>query len=261
MYYHFAILLLFRPLIKFRIIGSSISPRDVCCQAADAIQGLLRSYSQLYTLRRTPSFVPYFVLTSSIMHLAIGASQPASSEESQEGNAKSPASQQQQQQPGAEQERYRSEGSGSPRRTVDVAAAISGGIADLTEMAPCHHFAEQALNILRYLAMKWNIDVKIDDASSSKGGAVVSGGYREDDLENAVRPVTSSLNFFAPNVRESDFMCAWGAGGPEGMGASARAEAQTADALENPLFWPFPMQGRPMLPTGQYLEEAGFALL
>ncbi|GJC97042.1 nitrate assimilation regulatory protein nira [Colletotrichum higginsianum] len=73
MYYHFAILLLFRPLIKLRIIGSKLLPRDVCGQAADAIQGLLRSYSQLYTLRRTPSFVPYFVLTSSIMHLAIGA--------------------------------------------------------------------------------------------------------------------------------------------------------------------------------------------
>ena len=65
MYYHFAILLLFRPLIKLRIIGSSISPRDVCSQAADAITGLLRSYAQLYTLRRTPSFVPYFVLKNS----------------------------------------------------------------------------------------------------------------------------------------------------------------------------------------------------
>ncbi len=78
MYYHFAILLMFRPLIKLRIIGSAIRPRDVCAQAADAIQGLLRSYSQLYTLRRTPSFVPYFVLTSSIMHLAIGASASSS---------------------------------------------------------------------------------------------------------------------------------------------------------------------------------------
>jgi hypothetical protein len=69
MYYHYAILLLFRPFIKLDIVGSGVSPRDVCGQAADAISTLVNSYSQLYTLRRTPSFVPYFVLTSSITHL------------------------------------------------------------------------------------------------------------------------------------------------------------------------------------------------
>jgi len=56
-------------LIKLNIIGSGVSPQDVCAQASDAIQALTRSYSQLYTLRRTPSFVPYFVLTSTIAHL------------------------------------------------------------------------------------------------------------------------------------------------------------------------------------------------
>ncbi len=69
MYYHFAILLLFRPFIKLSIIGSGVSPKDMCSQAADAISMLVNSYSKLYTLRRTPSFVPYFVLTSSITHL------------------------------------------------------------------------------------------------------------------------------------------------------------------------------------------------
>ncbi len=69
MYYHYAILLLFRPFIKVSIIGSGVSPRDVVAQAADAISALVNSYSQLYTLRRTPSFVPYFVLTSTVAHL------------------------------------------------------------------------------------------------------------------------------------------------------------------------------------------------
>jgi len=73
MYYHFAMLLLFRPLITYRIIGSEVTPQDVCSQAADAIQALLASYAQLYTLKRTPSFVPYFVLTSTTMKLAVGA--------------------------------------------------------------------------------------------------------------------------------------------------------------------------------------------
>ncbi|KAL6917071.1 hypothetical protein FSST1_008566 [Fusarium sambucinum] len=73
MYYHFAILLLFRPFIKLRIIGSQVSPRDVCLEAANAIQDLLMSYSRLYSLKRAPSFMPYFALTSSIMHLTIMA--------------------------------------------------------------------------------------------------------------------------------------------------------------------------------------------
>jgi hypothetical protein len=73
MYYHFAILLLFRPFIHLRFLESRVSPRDVCSQAADAILTLVRSYDQLYTLKRTPSFVPYIVLASCIIHL-IGTS-------------------------------------------------------------------------------------------------------------------------------------------------------------------------------------------
>ncbi|OTA58928.1 hypothetical protein K449DRAFT_116197 [Hypoxylon sp. EC38] len=304
MYYHFAILLLFRPLIKLRIIGSAILPRDVCAQAADAIQGLLRSYSQLYTLRRTPSFVPYFVLTSSIMHLAVGA-------ESSKGQSTSPAEMSNPSTAKPEdaepEHSHRQSSSGnrdepeptSPSSTVTaklsprVAEALNQGIAHLTEMAPCHHFAHQALNILQYLAKKWNIEVDIPPSSGVS-----------DEVDNSVRPTTSSLNFFAPNVNEEDFLCAWGSrdiGGPGGRRHSspapqahvhrgekmegileqgrAKEEAEQdptpsfgrgggmgpishcSKSLENPLFWPFPMQGRPMLPQGKQLEEAGFAPL
>ncbi|KAJ3525290.1 hypothetical protein NM208_g11701 [Fusarium decemcellulare] len=225
MYYHFAILLLFRPLIKLRIIGSKVSPRDVCSQAADAIQGLLRSYSQLYTLRRTPSFVPYFVLTSAIMHLAIGATTIKSdpSEEDMEKAAK-----------------------------IDphVAESITQGIQDLTEMAPCHHFAEQALNILRYLAQKWDIEVGI---SGDKLSA--------EEYDRLVKPHTGSLNFFAPSVREGDIMCHWGTGQFMAGGTETQGVQKTGDSMENPLFWPFPMQGRPILPSGKELEQAGFTLI
>lgn len=231
MYYHFAILLLFRPLIKLRILGSKVSPRDVCSQAADAIQGLLTSYSQLYTLRRTPSFVPYFVLTSAIVHLAIGASSV------EEGTASTG------------QEKMEAAARIDPR----VSEALCQGIADLTEMAPCHHFAEQALNILRYLAKKWNIDVDIN-----------GGKPLPDDNDELVKPYTSSLNFFAPNVLAEDFICHWGDDvGMTGAGAGGRPTTvqRAANGMENPLFWPFPMQGRPMLPSGKELEQAGFAML
>jgi hypothetical protein len=229
MYYHFAILLLFRPLIKLRIIGSKITPKDVCYQAADAIQGLSRSYSQLYTLRRTPSFVPYFVLTSAIMHLAIGAvstnaTPSASASEVMEKAAKL-----------------------DPR----VSESLTQGIADLAEMAPCHHFAEQALNILRYLAKKWNIDVDIKNEEVPPS----------EDFDNIVKPYTNSLNFFAPNVHEQDFICDWGIVGVPAAPDDRTVAKKTGDNMDNPLFWPFPMQGRPILPSGKALEQAGFSML
>ncbi|KJZ74301.1 hypothetical protein HIM_06307 [Hirsutella minnesotensis 3608] len=232
MYYHFAILLLFRPLIKLRIVESKVMPRDVCSQAADAIQGLLTSYSQLYTLQRTPSFVPYFVLTSAIVHLAIGASSV------QSDNSNGP-------------DQTQSAAIRDPR----ISEALNQGISDLTQMAPCHHFAEQALNILRYLANKWRIDVEIEDRSDS-----ASSDQDKMDQDTPNKPYTSSLNFFAPNFRSGDFICRWGPGKIIDDG-SPEVTPKSACHMENPLFWPFPLQGRPVLPSGKELEEAGFALL
>lgn len=230
MYYHFAILLLFRPLIKLRIIGSKILPKDVCSQAADAIQGLLTSYAQLYTLRRTPSFVPYFVLTASIMHLTIGA---ASVVDVNPGKVTAADIKQ------------------AVKIDPRVSNALKRGISDLTEMAPCHHFAEQALNILRYLAKKWGVEVDFDNNNLS-----------QEDYDRLVRPYSSSLNFFAPNVGVEDFICDWGSGNRfVGSEQISRQAEKAAESMENPLFWPFPMQGRPLLPTGKELENAGFALL
>ncbi|KAJ0339998.1 hypothetical protein COL922a_003829 [Colletotrichum nupharicola] len=209
----------------------------------DAIQGLLRSYSQLYTLRRTPSFVPYFVLTSAIMHLAIGAIAPAPQRDSDESGETASES---------------SAGTSHPPRGVE---AIKQGIRDLEEMAPCHHFAEQALNILRYLAKKWGLEVDMGSTPTSDA-----------EYAQLARPYTSSLNFFAPNVLEDDFICVWGGGLGSGEAMESKAAAGTgsqeslsvsraAQIMENPLFWPFPMQGRPMLPTGRELKEAGFERL
>lgn len=229
MYYHFAILLLFRPLIKLRVIGSEVLPRDVCSQAADAIQGLLKSYSQLYTLQRTPSFVPYFILTSAIMHLAIRAS-------------------------GAEADGTKSERGKSDvavARDLRISGALKQGIADLTQMAPCHHFAEQALNILRYMAKTWSIDVGVEDNGCK---------LAPDKLDKPDLPYTSSLNYFSPNLKTSEFIRRWGTGHMVTDG-EPEVTAKSADNMENPLFWPFPLQGRPMLPAGKELEQVGFALL
>lgn len=132
MYYYCAILLLFWPWIDLRIIGSEVSPRVVCLEAAIAIQGLFASYSRLFTLKRAPSFMPCFMLTSCIAHLAIMA-RTVQSEESDT-----------------------TAWSGS-----QVSESLKQGIASLSEMAPTHHIAKQALHALSYLAKDWNIDADI----------------------------------------------------------------------------------------------------
>lgn len=264
MYYHFAILLLFRPLIKLRIKGSSVSPRDVCSSAADAIQGLSKSYSQLYTLQRTPSFVPYFVLTSAIMHLAIAAVGTSSQSEGQTGDSSA-------QEPRAG---HPPPGGAPPQVDPHVTRSINQGIADLTEMAPCHHFAEQALNILRYLAKKWNIKVEMDVPkkvkhekeevrNAGREGSRPPDLTRMKDHDYGTRPATNSLNFFAPNMTENDFVTTWGnsVSLPVAPPPASPPVARSGDSMENPLFWPFPMQGRPILPTGEALADAGFELV
>lgn len=196
------------------------------------------------------------------MHLAIVASE-------------SPASRRQGGAPSGE-----SSGSGSqtkpPRAKMseEVTKSINQGIEDLTEMAPCHHFAEQALNILRYLAKKWDIDIDVDiglnvakekQDEGNPGGEEGTGSEGRarwmNDHDYGTRPVTNSLNFFAPNVRQQDYISTFGSAMPSPIGSSSPPVARTSEAMENPLFWPFPMQGRPMLPTGDLLKEAGFELL
>lgn len=136
--------------------------------------------------------------------------------------------------------------------------------------------------ILRYLAKKWNLDVDAGDGKNDgKGGGSGGGGSggggggggageakqegpaaggEKDEDDGLVGAYTSSLNLFAPSMQIKDVIGAWGTGG-----GSVISRIQDVSATEgkpaNPLFWPFPSQGRPALPSGRELEEAGFVLL
>ncbi|KAK6860900.1 hypothetical protein PG995_004536 [Apiospora arundinis] len=166
-YYHCVILLLFRPFIKLRIDGSSVLPRDICTEAADAIRGLLRSYSQLYTLRRTPSFLPYLILISATMHLT------AATVEINESLSKSPSSAistddvqhivvtvpldfadlaNEIRTTAIQSSKLRSE------LHLRVTDALTQGINDLTEMMQYNHSAEGALHVLQYLCALWKAE-------------------------------------------------------------------------------------------------------
>lgn len=189
MYYHFAILLLFRPFIKLEIVGSGVSPRDVCAQAADALQTLVNSYAQLYTLRRTPSFVPYFVLAASITHLVTHGT-----------------------------------GRSGPE-------AFNQCVLDLKNMAGCHGFASRAHDILQFLAEHWEVPIEMEPSEDRT------------DVKVKVRPHADSFNQFCPNIESVDMV-------------STIAPIENQE--QNPLFWPFPTQGRPLIGTGEELERAGF---
>ena len=73
------------------------------------------------------------------------------------------------------------------------------------------------------------------------------------------RPATTSISYFSPNITEGDFNCTWGGGGGGGHIAQVGVVADVEEE-ENPLFWTFPMQRRPILPTGKALREAGFEI-
>jgi hypothetical protein len=151
----------------------------------------VKSYSQLYTLKHTPAFVPYFVLTASITHLVVL------------GTTK-----------------------GKPDH-------VHQGIADLKIMAAYHEFAAQACDILVYLADLWEVDITFER------------GDPKQDPKSLGRPRSTSSNFFAPNVQAEDFV-----GGIKPI----------TDINHNPIFWPFPLQGRPLIGVGALLDKAGFSI-
>lgn len=155
-YYHFAILHTFRPFLRLRILNSRILPRQLCLQAADAIQAHLRAYSSLYGLRRTPSFLPYVVLGTSRIYLAI--EQLGGPGESKQGD-------------------YDSWLSAHVRTSKSVsrhaAEALKANIAALDEMARCHRAAVVGVRMLGYLTRAWGVYKEIRGAM--EGEAVAAG--------------------------------------------------------------------------------------
>ncbi|KAL5610949.1 hypothetical protein FOBRF1_007066 [Fusarium oxysporum] len=221
MYYHYAVLLLFGPLVKLRIIGSEVSPRIVCLQAANAIQGFLTSYSRLYTLKWAPSFVPYFALASSIMHFAAMAGT-------------------------VQINKFDT----AVRTDPHLSEAVKQGIARLAEMTPCHYIAEQALHLLRYLAKKWNINVNIETGTALDPEVYERLGRSFGGIVNCFSPTMVAQDSISDSVTDKD------------VGESTSCQlGKTVESLEDQLFLPSALQGRPMFSKDEALEEAGFAVL
>ncbi|KAK7928674.1 hypothetical protein PG985_005672 [Apiospora marii] len=147
-YYHCAVLLLFRPFIRLRINGSPVLPRD------------------LYSLQRSPSFLPYLTLISATIHLT------AATVEGNESLAATATAQSAMLTDDVQHViatvpldlRDLASAVGClaaqgkmPRSKLasDVTDALRQGISDLTDMVPYNLSAKGALETLEYLCKLW----------------------------------------------------------------------------------------------------------
>jgi hypothetical protein len=121
----------------------------------------------------------------------------------------------------------------------DRSSAYSRGqlvqnISDLKEMSSCHGFAARALDILQFLAQLWEVDGIFNEAH--KGANPQIHSHPSFILMGQLSPLTGSVSMMH-NI------------------------APWPSPAENPLFAPFPIQGRPTVALGSKLEEDGFAAL
>jgi hypothetical protein len=121
MYYHFTLLIFFRPFRDLDITGSSTSPRKICSEATQNVFVLIKSYKDLYTLRRIPSFMPYMVLTTHLAYLLDVAL--------------------------------------SAKDIVSEAAELAS-LSYLEEMGLAHDFSRRALQIVDLFSHLWGVDTR-----------------------------------------------------------------------------------------------------
>ena len=125
MYYHTVVLNLFRPLCKFRIIDSEVSPRRICVEMADSAAALVTTYRNLYGLRHVPILLTHVIFTSTIIHLL----------------------------------RF-TDNSTAPRVRLDNDAPdlrLAESITSLHETTSNHNFSTRLLRVLMALVERWNI--------------------------------------------------------------------------------------------------------
>lgn len=74
MYYHFCLLCMFRPFIGQISTVYNNQPHEICIQAVQSLLALAQAYDDLFTLKRVPGLMPYFVCTSGLFALGMDES-------------------------------------------------------------------------------------------------------------------------------------------------------------------------------------------
>ncbi|KAG6009213.1 hypothetical protein E4U21_003066 [Claviceps maximensis] len=235
MYYHCAIVMLFWPVADYAIIGTELSPKHICTEAADAILALLQSYASLYTLRRTPSLTPYLALTAAVVHLA------ATTDFRYDRRPKSNQD--------IENRASASHGDASGCNGAAL-SALRADVAGLEAMTQSHHLSRKALGVLGVLFRKWGVGIDIQMEATEIA--------LQDCMDicwpfNRTRLWAPPLGFSAEHLdREMEHQDGW----PEGR---IRTTDKTVESVQHPLFVPMlELQRRTRLTEGA-LGRAGFS--
>src|SRR5436189_1420995 len=69
MYYHTAVLLLFRPFLKAKFTESDTSPSDICRQSANQISDIFAQHRRLYDTTGIYTFQLHCLLTACTIHI------------------------------------------------------------------------------------------------------------------------------------------------------------------------------------------------
>lgn len=77
------------------------------------------------------------------------------------------------------------------------------------------------------------------------------------------QPAADSSQPFTPNVNANDLVTCWSNSVPLPLAPlpGSSVVAGSGDSMEDSLFWPFPMQGQPMLPTGDAFAGGAFEMV
>ena len=195
----------------------------------------MRSYAQLYAFRRTPSFLPYVILASSRIYLAVEQLGPVSAETSDlDSWLTAHAPSQQAALPGLSISKH-------------AAEALQQNIASLEEMALCHRSALVGLRMLKYLTRAWRM---YSELKGSLGGE--PGAMGQTATKRAVA-AGRGVDFFGE-----------GRGGAgveaeeERREERAREWTESPDLLRSALFWPAARVPPVIVPVGADLEALGF---
>ena len=222
MYFHFAILIFFRPFRNQNIAESTTSPRKICSEAAENLFTLIKSYRDLYTLRRVPSFVPYMILTANLAYLV-------DLTDDDDDNDAAP----------------------NPNHS-DLAS-----LSYLQDMCTSHDFAERALDIVDYFSSMWGVrtgggasgvNLLRERLRQAGGGAGSASSH-----PHPAKDVTSTETFFLPASPAAE-----PAGDNGGGAAGTEAEQQKKNSISAGMIGKlFPQQARRVGGFGDELSSSG----
>ena len=136
MYYHTVVLNLFRPLLKFDIINSEVSPLEICLQMADSAAALVATYRRLYGLRRVPILLTHVIFTSTIIHLLPLTNNSADLHLPESITIL-----------------------GETARNTSADSPLAESITSLHETTPNHSFSYRLLLVIMKLVKRWNIQL------------------------------------------------------------------------------------------------------